>query len=142
VGRRGAASSDEKGARRSWGAGDLVSSCYRALAGAGRGLTRCPPGNRGSSEVRVLRSRQLRRGGSRRRTGRGAFSSGERSLTGVAVPGNSPSSCYRWLAGAGRGFGCCPPAKAGSSEERDFTPASAPAWGFPPVIRSVCSFLR
>ena len=30
-------------------------------------------------------------------------------LTGVAVPGNNLSSCGRMLAGAGRGFGGCPP---------------------------------
>ena len=56
-------------------------------------------------------------GGPRSKTGGGALFSGEGSLTGVAVPGNSPSSCGQMLAGAECGHGCCPPANQRSSEE-------------------------
>ena len=172
--------------RRSCGVRYQFSSCYRWLAGAGPGFRCCPPGKAGSSEVRILRSCQLRRGGSRRRSGRGAVSSGERPLTGVAVPGISlppvtggwpelgadsdavlrgrtarrrsellrsrqlrrggprrqsgsgavssgerpltgvavpgisPSSCYRWLAGASRVIARCPPGNEASTENKAF----------------------
>jgi len=56
--------------------------------------------------------------------------------------GDLVSSCYRALAGAERGFRRCPPGNDGSSEKRDFALASAPAWGFPPVIRQWRSLLR
>jgi len=112
----GAVSSGERPLTGVVVSGNSLSSCGRMLAGAGRGFRCCPPSNDSSSEVRILRSSQLRRGGPRRRSGSGAFSSGERPLTGVAVAGNSPSSCERMLAGAKRGFRGCPPANQVSSE--------------------------
>ena len=70
-------SSGERSSQRRWGSGNLLCSCERMLAGAGREIEGCPPSSNGSSEVQTWRSPQLRRGGPRRRTGGGALSSGE-----------------------------------------------------------------
>ena len=58
----GALSSGECPSHRRWGSGNLLCSCERMLAGAGREIAGCPPSSDGSSEVQTLRSPQLRRG--------------------------------------------------------------------------------
>ena len=58
----GALSSGEYPSHRRWGSGNLLCSCERMLAGAGREIAGCPPSSDGSSEVQTLRSPQLRRG--------------------------------------------------------------------------------
>ena len=54
--------SGERSSQRRWGSGNLLCSCERMLAGAGREIEGCPPSSDGSSEVQTLRSPQLRRG--------------------------------------------------------------------------------
>ncbi len=55
-------SSGERASHRSCGSADLISSCERMLAGAGRGFASCPPMNEGSAEVATSAARLLRRG--------------------------------------------------------------------------------
>ena len=112
----GALSSGERPSQRRWGSGNLLCSCERMLAGAGREIEGCPPSSNGSSEVQTLRSPQLRRGGPRRRTGVGALSSGEYPSHRRWGSGNLLCSCERMLAGAGREIAGCPPSSDGSSE--------------------------
>ena len=109
-------SSGERSSQRRWGFGDLLCSCERMLAGAGREIEGCPPSSNGSSEVQTWRSPQLRRGGPRRRTGGGALSSGECPSHWRWGSGNLLCSCERMLAEAGRKITGCPPSSDGSSE--------------------------
>ena len=53
-------SSGERVSRRSYGSGNLLSSCERMLAGAGGGCGGCPPSSEGSSEVAISFARLLR----------------------------------------------------------------------------------
>ena len=109
-------SSGESSSQRRWGSGNLLCSCERMLAGAGRELEGGPPSRDGSSEVQTLRSPQLRRGGPRRRTGGGALCSGECPSHRRWGAGNLLCSCERMLAEAGRKITGCPPSSDGSSE--------------------------
>ena len=53
-------SSGERVSRRSYGSGNLLSSCERMLAGAGGGCGGCPPSSEGSSAVAISFARLLR----------------------------------------------------------------------------------
>ena len=109
-------SSGERSSQRRWGSGNLLCSCERMLAGAGREVAGCPPSSDGSSEVQTLRSPQLRRGKPHRRTCGGALSSGECPSHRGWGSGNLLCSCERMLTGAGREIEGCPPSSNGSSE--------------------------
>ena len=50
----GALSSGERSSQRRWGSGNLLCSCERMLAGAGREIAGCPPSSDGSSEVQTF----------------------------------------------------------------------------------------
>ncbi len=106
-------SSGERVSRRRWGSGNLISSCGRLLAGAGRGCGSCPPTNEGSAEVASSYARLLRRGHPLREV---VPSSSERPSHRSWASGNLISSCGRMLAGAGGGCGGCPPTNESSSE--------------------------
>jgi hypothetical protein len=132
----GAAHLRRKPPRRRYGAGDPLSSCYRALAGAERGFGCCPPSNKAR----------------RRYEFRTRTSSGEANpnrswclppvsalLNGVGLFGIRLPPATGMLAGAERGFGCCPPANEGSPEVRiSHSPSSGEtnpnrSWCLPPV---------
>ena len=91
-------SSGERGSRRSWGSGNLLSSCGRMLAGAGCGCGGCSPTNECSSEVAISCACLLRRRQPLQELG---LSSGERASHRSWASGNNLSSCERMLAEAG-----------------------------------------